>query len=313
MSNIIMQFPGQGSQKINMLQDYSKVIPSIKEVFQLASDICQKNIWRIVQEGPEALLNDTTITQPAMLAADVAIWQAWRDASGAQPFMVAGHSLGEYAALVAAECLHLEDAMQLVHKRAQYMATAQAPGVGAVGVIIGFDECDVATWCDVISTPAYQVSIANINSAQQLVVAGHKEAVEAVLALAKKNKARIARLLPVSVPVHCALMKDAAKKLRQDLDSTTFHQPIMPVVFNVDAQQYDAPDQIKQALYEQLFSPVQWLKTMEVFYHHAPDALVESGPGGVLSGMYKRSYKHTDSAIINLNHYANFQKDIVYG
>jgi [acyl-carrier-protein] S-malonyltransferase len=301
MASFAMVFPGQGSQSIGMCSDFAAQFPVVHETFAVASDICGKDIWAITQDGPLELLNDTTITQPAMLAADVAIWRCWESVGGPRPSVVAGHSLGEYAALVCAGVLTLESAMKLVHKRATAMASAQPAGMGGVGVIIGFEQPQVEAWCAEVNTPDSPVSLANINSPKQLVIAGEKTAVETVLAKATEAKARIARLIPVSVPVHCDLMRGAADLLAPDLAQATFNTPEMPVIFNVDATQKNDATAIEQALVAQLFSPVQWLKTMEAIIALAPETIVESGPGSVLAGLFKRTYRKAPFSVLALN------------
>lgn len=310
----MMVFPGQGSQRIGMLSDYAELFPCVKHAFDTMSDICSIDLWQITQQGPVESLNDTRITQPAMFAADIAIWKAWEQSTGgAMPLMVAGHSLGEYAALVCSGILSFKDAGMLVKHRARLMAEAVPDGEGAVGVIIKATLPEVEQWCLEASGNDQYVSVANINSPIQLVVAGHKAAVEKVLQIAKQNKAKMARLLPVSVPVHCSLLKPAADEFRQYFKEVTFHHPRMPMVFNVDGVCHYQPKNIEQALYEQLFKPVQWLKTMDILMQNKPAMIVESGPGGVLTGLFNRTFKQSDCRMISLNNVTDLQEVCQHG
>jgi [acyl-carrier-protein] S-malonyltransferase len=243
-----------------------------------------------------------------MFSADVAIWRVWQACGGAQPEMVAGHSLGEYAALVCAEVLSFKDAAQLVCHRGRLMADAFAEGEGAVGVIIKATQLEVEAWCKACSKPGSKVAIANINSPIQLVIAGHTDAVKEVLQLAKQNQAKMARLLPVSVPVHCQLMQPTAEAFQKYFSGVTFHEPKMPMVFNADALCHLKTEHIQKALYEQLFNPVQWVKIMDVMMQNKPGRIVESGPGGVLTGLLKRTFRASECGMISLNNLTDLQE-----
>lgn len=304
----MMIFPGQGSQRIGMLNDYAEKYSLIIDVFNKVSAVCGDDLWDIAQNGPVDKLNDTRYTQPIMFAADLAIWHVWQLINGIKPQMVAGHSLGEYAALVASEILTLEDAAKLVFYRGQLMAEAFPEGEGAVAVIINVTEPELINWCDSISRPGHEVSIANINSPIQLVVAGHRAAVEEVLTLAKEKQVKLARLLPVSVPVHCPLMKGTADKFKQYIEAATWQQPQIPVIFNVDALCHYQVETIKDALYQQLFKPVQWVKTMDLLMQNKPALIVESGPGNVLTGLLSRTFKQTDCNFMSLSHVSDLEE-----
>ena len=305
---IAMLFPGQGSQKIGMLADYADHFPSIKQLFDISSEICDEDLWGIVQNGPAEKLNDTRITQPAMFTADVAIWQVWQNIIDIKPHIIAGHSLGEYAALVCAEVLSFKDAAFLVAQRARLMADGYPIGKGGAGVIVNATQLDVEHWCKEVSRPKHEVYLANINSPTQLVISGHLNAVKEVLALAKKHDIKLAMLLPVSVPVHCPLMKKAADQLKSYIDDMIFNHPSIPIIFNVDAVCHYQPMQIKKALYEQLFKPVQWLKTMDLINQNKPTDIVEAGPGTVLTGLYNKTFKSSDIKAISLNKLSQLQE-----
>jgi [acyl-carrier-protein] S-malonyltransferase len=307
----VIVFPGQGSQRIGMLKDFADSFASVKATFNAMSEICHEDLWRIAQEGPQETLDDTRITQPIMFAADLALYQVLQEWDST-PSFVAGHSLGEYAALVASGILSFEDAGKLVCHRARLMASAYPKGEGAVGVIIQASFEQVQDWCMACSKAnsqsGHQAWVANINSPTQLVIAGHKAAVEAVLNLAKLNHSKFAKLLPVSVPVHCPLMQVAADQLKCYFDDVTFHPPTIPMIFNVDACFHQDPKSIKQALYEQLFKPVLWLKSMEVMMSQNPSSIIESGPGGVLAGLFNRTFKEFSGSIIQLNTVCDLQQ-----
>jgi [acyl-carrier-protein] S-malonyltransferase len=311
-SKPILIFPGQGSQRLGMLKDYADSYSQVKETFQAMSDICHQDLWRIVQQGPQEKLDDTQITQPVMFAADMAIYKVWQAVNAPAPGLVAGHSLGEYAALVASGILSFEDAGKLVSHRSRLMAASYPNGEGAVGVIVPASESQVHDWCQACSNPdaqmAHQAWIANINSQTQIVIAGHKAAVTEVLQLAKQNQVKMAALLPVSVPVHCPMMKDAADQLKVYFDEVTLHTPSIPMIFNVDACFHQEPQDIKKALYEQLFKPVQWLKSMNRMMESQPSVIAESGPGGVLTGLLKRSFKESHCKMLSLSSVIDLQE-----
>ena len=278
-------FPGQGSQSVGMMQGLTD-IAIVRETFAEASDVLGQDFWAMVTEPNEAL-NQTSNTQPLMLTAGVATWRAWQQASDLKPHLMAGHSLGEYTALVAAGALSFKDALPLVRYRAQVMQNAVAEGVGAMAAILGLDDDTVRQVC----TEAAQgevVEAVNLNSPGQVVIAGNKAAVERGMELAKEKGAKRALPLPVSVPSHCALMKPAALELAKYLESVTITAGQMPVVHNADVAAYDDAAKIKDALVRQLYSPVRWVETVQSAHQQGIAASAECGPGKVLAGLTKR-------------------------
>lgn len=285
-------FPGQGSQSLGMLSELAEVEPVVRQVFDHASKILGYDVWALAQEGPVDKLDQTEYTQPVLLTADVALWETWRATGGDRPALLAGHSLGEYAALVAAESLSFEDALRLVSHRGQYMQAAVQPGEGAMAAIIGLTNEQVQTLCqEAIANTKDKVSAANYNSIGQVVIAGHKSAVEKVAVMSKFNGARMAKLIPVSVPSHCALMQPAAERLAEDLATVEFKEPNIPVIHNVDVAQHLAAEQIREALVQQLVNPVRWVETVQRFHERGVEVIVECGPGKVLAGLNKRIEK----------------------
>lgn len=290
LGRFAMVFPGQGSQSVGMLSELAKSFSQVSETFEQASDLLKYDLWRLVQEGPEAQLNTTAFTQPAMLVADIACYRVWQHTAKSTPRYLAGHSLGEYSALVAAEVLDFSDAVLLVQARGEYMQAACEPGVGAMAAVLGAEDSLIARCCqEVIEThPNWVVSPANFNSIGQTVIAGHKEAVEKAIEKLKENGVKRAILLPVSVPSHCLLMKPASDKLAQDFKTIRFASPKIPVIHNVDVAMHTEPSEIQKALLAQIYQPVQWVKTIEYFAQQQVNKIVEVGPGKVLSGLIKR-------------------------
>jgi len=279
-------FPGQGSQALGMVNGFA-AHPVVRETFAEASDALGDDLWQLVEDGPAEALSLTTNTQPVMLTAGVAIYRAWLASGGAKPTVVAGHSLGEYTALVAAGALAFADAVPLVRFRAQAMQDAVPPGVGAMAAIMGGDDDAVAAAC----TEAAQgqvVEPVNFNAPGQVVIAGHREAVERAIALAKQKGAKRGVLLPVSAPFHSSLLKPAADKLAARLAQVTFAPPVIPVIHNVDVAEHSAPDAIRAALAQQAASPVRWTATVQHMAALGVTHVVECGPGRVLAGMNKR-------------------------
>jgi len=279
-------FPGQGSQALGMMNGFA-AHPLVRETFAEASDALGDDLWQLVEDGPAEALSLTTNTQPVMLTAGVAIYRAWLASGGAKPTVVAGHSLGEYTALVAAGALAFADAVPLVRFRAQAMQDAVPPGVGAMAAIMGGDDDAVAAAC----TEAAQgqvVEPVNFNAPGQVVIAGHREAVERAIALAKQKGAKRGVLLPVSAPFHSSLLKPAADKLAARLAQVTFAPPVIPVIHNVDVAEHSAPDAIRAALAQQAASPVRWTATVQHMAALGVTHVVECGPGRVLAGMNKR-------------------------
>jgi len=290
-------FPGQGSQSVGMLNDLAENFAEVATTFQQASDVLGYDLWSLVQEGPVEKLNSTDITQPAMLAAGVATWRIWQAKNGASPSMMAGHSLGEYTALVCSGALDFADAVKLVSLRGKFMMQAVPAGTGAMAAILGLEDEAVRQVC-LDAAEGDILEAVNYNSPGQVVVAGHKSAVERVTVLAKEKGAKRALELPVSVPSHCALMKPAAEQLAETLNSISISQPNIPVLNNVDVIAATTETDIKDALKRQLFSPVRWVETIEKMTAEGVDKVIECGPGKVLVGLNKRINKAMASAAL---------------
>lgn len=285
MTQFAFFFPGQGSQSVGMMNGFGEN-PSIKQTFAEASDILGVDFWAMATE-PNDLLNLTQHTQPLMLTAGIATWRAYLQAGGKQAQVLAGHSLGEYAALVAAESISFADALPLVKYRAEVMQNAVPEGVGAMAAILGLDDEAVRAVC--LEAAQNEVCEAvNLNSPGQVVIAGNKAAVERGMELAKAKGAKRALPLPVSVPSHCALMKPAAEKLADYLADVHVQNPNIPVIHNADVVSYTNPVEIKQALVRQLYSPVRWVETVQAIHHKGIVNGAECGPGKVLTGLAKR-------------------------
>lgn len=280
-------FPGQGSQAVGMLADLYDNYEIVKATFAEASEALGYDMWSLVSEDAEGKLNQTQYTQPALLTASVAVWRAYLEKGGEKPEYLAGHSLGEYSALVCAGVLSLTDAVKLVEQRGQFMQQAVPAGTGAMAAIIGLDDDVIAKACE-DSAQGQVVSPVNFNSPGQIVIAGNKEAVERAMVACKEAGAKRALPLPVSVPSHCALMKPAAEQLAEQLNAIAFNAPEIKVVNNVDVAITDAPEEIKQALIKQLYSPVRWTETIQFFAANGVDTSYEFGPGKVLTGLVKR-------------------------
>lgn len=280
-------FPGQGSQAVGMLADLHENYDVVKQTFAQASDALGYDLWSLVSEDADGKLNQTEYTQPALLTASVAVWRAYEAKGGEKPEYLAGHSLGEYSALVCADVISLEKAVKLVEMRGQFMQQAVPAGTGAMAAIIGLDDDAIANACEQ-AAEGQVVSPVNFNSPGQIVIAGNKEAVERAMVLCKEAGAKRALPLPVSVPSHCALMKDAADKLAAELNAIEFNTPAIKVVNNVDVVAEQEPEAIKQALVRQLYSPVRWTETIQHFASLGVTESYEFGPGKVLSGLVKR-------------------------
>lgn len=278
-------FPGQGSQSVGMMQGYGD-LAVIRDTFAEASTVLGQDLWRMVSE-PNEELNQTANTQPLMLAAGVATWRAWLAAGGAQPAVMAGHSLGEYTALVAAGALEFADALPLVRYRAEAMQGAVAEGVGAMAAILGLDDDTVRAVC-AEAAQGEVLEAVNFNSPGQVVIAGNKAAVERGMEAAKSKGAKRALILPVSVPSHCALMKPAAEKLKAYLENVAIRAPQVPVLHNADVAAYTDATQIRDALVRQLYSPVRWVETVQAMAAQGVTHAAECGPGKVLAGLNKR-------------------------
>jgi len=279
-------FPGQGSQSVGMMQGWGERA-EVRATFTEASDALGQDLWAMVADGPAELLNQTVNTQPAMLAADVAAWRVWQAAGGATPALLAGHSLGEYAALVAAGALNFADAIKLVRFRAEAMQAAVPEGVGAMAAILGLDDDAVRAVCSEAAAGEV-VEAVNLNSPGQVVIAGNKAAVERAMALAKEKGAKRALPLPVSVPSHSSLMLPAAEKLLAHLQTVAITTPTIPVLHNTDVQSHMDAEAIRVALARQLHTPVRWVETVQALKAAGIERVVECGPGKVLAGLNKR-------------------------
>ncbi|MBF7992999.1 ACP S-malonyltransferase [Rahnella laticis] len=298
MTKIAVVFPGQGSQTLGMLADLATAHPIVEETFAEASSALGYDLWQLVQQGPAEELNKTWQTQPALLAASVAIWRVWQQQNGTQPVLMAGHSLGEYSALVCAGVLDFKQAISLVELRGKLMQEAVPAGTGAMYAIIGLDNDAIAKACEE-SAQGQVVSPVNFNSPGQVVIAGNKEAVERAGAACKAAGAKRALPLPVSVPSHCALMKPAADKLAVALENVTFNAPQYSVVNNVDVKVETSPEAIRSALVRQLYSPVRWTESVEFMAAQGVEQLLEVGPGKVLTGLTKRIVDTLTAAAVN--------------
>lgn len=298
MSKFAIVFPGQGSQTVGMLADLAEQFDVVKQTFAEASDALGYDLWALVQNGPVEDLNQTQRTQPALLTASVAIWRVWQQQGGEQPAVLAGHSLGEYSALVCAGVIDFQAAVKLVELRGKLMQEAVPAGVGAMSAIIGLDNDAIATACaqaaeDQVCSPV------NFNSPGQVVIAGNKEAVERANVLCKEAGAKRALPLPVSVPSHCALMKPAADKLAIALEGLAFNAPAIPVINNADVATEIDPVAIKLALVKQLYNPVRWTESVECMAAEGVEELLEMGPGKVLTGLTKRIDRELSSVAVN--------------
>ncbi|MBT0081400.1 ACP S-malonyltransferase [Vibrio alginolyticus] len=298
MSKFAIVFPGQGSQAVGMLAELGEQYDVVKQTFAEASDALGYDLWALVQNGPAEDLNETFRTQPALLASSVAIWRVWQELGLEQPANLAGHSLGEYSALVCAGVIDFKEAIKLVELRGQLMQEAVPAGTGAMYAIIGLADDAIAKACE-DAAQGEVVSPVNFNSPGQVVIAGSKDAVERAGALCKEAGAKRALPLPVSVPSHCALMKPAAEKLAVALESIEFNSPQLPVINNVDVVAETDPAKIKDALVRQLHSPVRWTEIVELMHEQGVENLLELGPGKVLTGLTKRIVKTLTAAAVN--------------
>lgn len=289
-------FPGQGSQSVGMMNHYSE-LPSIRETFDEASDVLQQDLWSLASSGPADSLNLTINTQPVMLTAGVALHRAWQQAKGAQPHYLAGHSLGEYSALVAAESLSLGNALKLVRHRAEVMQETVPEGTGGMAAIIGLDNDTISSVCTEVvnALPGTSLEPANFNAPGQVVIAGHSQAIAQAVTLAKSKGAKLAVTLPMSIPSHCSLMRPAAEKFALLLEKTTFHPPRIPVLHNVDVQAHPETTSIREILASQLYNPVRWTETIQTIAALGVSHVVECGPGKVLSGLTRRIDKNLEN------------------
>lgn len=297
MEKIAVVFPGQGSQSVGMLADVGDQ-PCVQMAFQEASQALGYDLWELVQQGPESTLNQTLYTQPALLTAGVAVWRLWKQHKQESPMVLAGHSLGEYTALVAAEALSLEVAVQLVSERGRLMQEAVPEGKGAMAALLGLKDEEVRELCLEASQEA-RVSPANYNCPGQVVIAGESEAVNHAIRLAKQKGAKRAILLPVSVPSHCELMREAAEQFAALLSEVSFQVPRLPILHNVDLQPHQRPQAIREALKAQLYQPVRWGETIQKMQAMGVETILECGPGQVLTGLNWRIAPDLECAVIN--------------
>lgn len=299
MKKFAMVFPGQGSQTVGMLAELAGDYPIVQETFKQASEVLGYDLWQLVQEGPAEELNKTWQTQPALLTASVAVYRVWQQKYPAlKPEVMAGHSLGEYSALVCAGVLDFQDAVKLVELRGKLMQQAVPEGTGAMYAIIGLDNDAIINACKQ-AEQGEVVSAVNFNSPGQVVIAGAKAAVERAAALCKEAGAKRALPLAVSVPSHCALMKPAADQLSVSLESITLKEAGVSVLNNVDVKNEIEADAIRNALVRQLYSPVRWTETVEKMAQNGVEVLVEIGPGKVLNGLTKRIVDSLQAVSVN--------------
>ncbi|SPJ34612.1 ACP S-malonyltransferase [Kushneria phyllosphaerae] len=299
MSNALaLVFPGQGSQQLGMLRELAERYSVVRTTFEEASDALGYDLWHVTQEGPETALNATACTQPALLTASVAIWRVWQELEGPRPSAMAGHSLGEYSALVCAGAMSFADGVRLVRLRGEAMQDAVPAGQGGMAAILGLDDKVVEAVCAEAAQGSV-VSAVNYNSPGQVVIAGEKAAVERAIALCQERGARRAMPLPVSVPSHCALMKPAAERLEQAMADIDLRQPRYRVIQNVDAAWHDDLDTIKACLVQQLYRPVLWTRCVETLCEQGASIFIECGPGKVLTGLGKRIARQSRGLAVN--------------
>jgi [acyl-carrier-protein] S-malonyltransferase len=297
MTKFAFVFPGQGSQSRGMMNGYAD-FAAVRDTFAEAADVLKQDLWQLVAEGEDAELNATVNTQPIMLTAGVAVYRAWQSQNGPAPAMMAGHSLGEYTALVAAGAISFADALPLVRFRAQCMQQAVPEGVGGIAAILGLDDDTVRAVC----TEGAQNEVleaVNFNSPGQVVIAGNRGAVERGMELAKAKGAKRAIMLPMSVPSHCSLLKGAAEQLHGYLENVAVQAPSIPVLHNADVASYSDAAAIKNALVRQLYSPVRWVETVQAFGQQGITHNVECAPGKVLAGLNKRIDTNQQALAIN--------------
>ena len=301
-------FPGQGAQKTGMLADLGDQFALVRETFQEASDVLGYDLWELVQSGTDEQLAQTEITQPAILTSSVAVWRLWQDANGIPAALAAGHSLGEYSALVCSGAIAFADAVDLVRKRGQFMQDAVPAGVGAMSAIVGLDDETIVDICAALSedNQAMSVQAVNFNSPGQVVIAGHTELVKKAGNALLDAGARRALPLPVSAPFHSSLMKPAAEKFAQVIDKIEISTPEVPVIQNATLAATDKPDVIRENLIKQIYMPVPWVKTIQQFQAEGVEVLIEMGPGQVLAGLNKRIAK--DLPVVSVNSPQSLEK-----
>lgn len=279
-------FPGQGSQSVGMMRGYADM-SVVRETFEEASHILDQDLWALAENGPESALNMTVNTQPLMLVAGISVYRAWESLGGAEPALLAGHSLGEYTALVASGAISLADALPLVRFRAEAMQQAVPEGTGGIAAILGLEEKQVRELC-LEAAQGEVLEAVNFNSPEQVVIAGHRPAVLRGMEAAKARGAKRTVMLPMSVPSHSSLMREAANQLRQRLQSLTLKTPRIPVLHNADVNTHTESQAIKDALVRQLYNPVHWVETIQALVRKGITHIVECAPGKVLAGLNKR-------------------------
>lgn len=289
-------FPGQGSQKVGMLAEIAGVYSIVQETFAEASTALGYDMWQLIQQGPQEELNLTEKTQPLLLTASVALWRVWQQQGGAQPALLAGHSLGEFSALVCAGTIDFTDAVRLVRARGQFMQTAVPVGEGAMAAVLGLEDDQIVQICRTASEAGGVVEAVNFNAPGQVVIAGTVAGVNSAIELCKAAGSKRALPLPVSAPFHTSLMRPAGDKLRAAMQDLTFKAPLIPVVHNVHAQPETDPQKIKDILFEQIFSPVNWVGCVQYLAAQGVTATIECGPGKVLGGLIKRIDKELSCA-----------------
>ncbi|HIG40436.1 MAG TPA: ACP S-malonyltransferase [Gammaproteobacteria bacterium] len=299
MTKIAYVFPGQGSQSVGMLSDVADAYPVVGESFSHASELLGYDLWELVQNDPEEKLNQTEFTQPALLCASIALWRVALAQGARQPDIVAGHSLGEYSALVAAGVLEFSDAISLVQKRGQFMQTAVPVGLGSMTAVLGLDDANVKSICEQLSTDTELVQAANFNAPGQVVISGHNAALEKVQPALKEAGARKVIPLAVSAPFHSALMQPAADKMATELEKVSLNRPVIRIIQNVNAEYESDPDNIRANLVSQMHGAVLWTSTIENLARDGVEIIVECGPGKVLSSLNKRISKTLQSFSIN--------------
>lgn len=298
MSKLAIVFPGQGSQTVGMLAEIAAEETTVAQTFDEASEALGYNLWELVQDGPEEKLNQTEFTQPALLTSSIALWRLWQAKAGRQPDIVAGHSLGEYSALVCARALKFGDAVELVQKRGQYMQSAVPVGVGSMAAILGLGDEQVVESCQQ-ATGDQVVQAVNFNAPGQVVIAGHTAAVERTMELCKQAGARRAVLLAVSAPFHSQLMQPAADKMSEELDMVELTAPVFEVVQNVHGKPEASPGKIRENLVLQMDHAVRWTDTVRHLLSEGVNTIIECGPGKVLSGLNRRIESSIDSKVIS--------------
>lgn len=296
--SLALMFPGQGSQHIGMMRELAERYSVVRTTFEEASDALGYDLWHVVQEGPEEALNATACTQPALLTSSVAIWRVWQELEGPRPDVMAGHSLGEYSAMVCAGVLTFAEGVRLVKLRGEAMQAAVPSGEGAMAAILGLDDAAVEAACQE-AAQGEVVSAVNYNAPGQVVIAGAKAAVERAIVGCQEAGAKRALPLPVSVPSHCALMRPAAERLEEGIASIELRAPRYTVVQNVDALAHADVDTLRTRLIEQLYRPVRWTACVEAMIERGAEVFIECGPGKVLTGLNKRIARGSKGLAIN--------------